>query len=694
MRVRRSGSATLLSPSQLLLPTCPPRPRWSRPPLIMLVLHPSSQCDVCLEGYYGSKEPVSILVGTRSAAGLCSLCLQSLPKPACPLCRSRFEPDDVRRVHVDKTQLPPSTPSLSFASIDAARRLQAQATRLVLHGGSTDEYLELIGELGSWLETQYPQEHGDLRATHVLLWKYGEIQKKLEKQKSRVATVEQACSDKIAVVEQNCSDRIAAVEQTCHDLQRQIDEEREKLNAQLQEERELAAAKYEELEQKSFEERELLLAAEKELEEEKERLAKECEEWRAKCDHVSTERRRLADELSKVKRHSSPRADESGYFHPYDRKTEIVPAQRDYALDRDVVKDKDNFFLFSPVPLSQPVPDLPSNMSHFNPLADDPDDSSDEALEKGNSMLTSSTSRSIPIKHRSDLHRDRSRSNVSLLSRPDPDAMSISVPRNNVDVHMAGSSVSPNGPAFQYGSRPKEFVPSSLERLPENALGLRADLSRPALTDVDPELRVRQLAQLHDVLKDPTSSTSAKSPRKPSVSDGYERERARARVAVSSAMSSTRTPSPVSSTSQSYSSSHMEKEYSSTHHKPNATVISSASSAAAERERARASSVNSQNAPSAPPPPSSVPPHHPAVSVPSTTSLSHITAMRDPPLHALYAPQMQSQSAPRPAQTRRQSNDSHSLSGSLSKGRTSALGVVPPQRYPSNLTRAMQGIPS
>ncbi|RPD65465.1 hypothetical protein L227DRAFT_212951 [Lentinus tigrinus ALCF2SS1-6] len=120
----------------------------------MLVLHPSSQCDVCLEGYYASKEPVLIPCGHT----FCNRCLLSLPKAACPLCRSRFDHDDVRRVHVDKTQLPPSTPSLSFADIDAARRLQTQSTRLVLHGGSTDEYRELIGELGNWLETQYAQE--------------------------------------------------------------------------------------------------------------------------------------------------------------------------------------------------------------------------------------------------------------------------------------------------------------------------------------------------------------------------------------------------------------------------------------------------------------------------------------------------------------------------------------------------------
>ncbi len=302
-------------------------------------------------------------------------------------------------------------------------------------------------------------------------------------------------------------------------------------------------------------------------------------------------------------------------------------------------------------------------------------------------MLRSTSARSIPIKQRSDSHRDRPRSNTSLLSRPDPDAMSISVPRTNFDVHMGGCSVSPDGLAFQYGSRPRESVTNSLERLPENALGLRADLTRPPLTGTE------SVRKLHDLLTDPPRSTPANSPRKSSVSDA-ERERARARAAVPGAMSSTRTPSPVSSTSQSYSSSHMEKEHSSTPHKPNPTAISSASSAAAERERARASSVNSQNAPSAPAPPSSVPPQYHAPPAPSTILLSHITVTRDPPLHALYAPQVQTQSAPRPAQTRRQSNDSHSLSGSLSKGRASALGIGPPQRYPSNLTRAMQGIPS
>ena len=74
--------------------------------------------------------------------------------------------------------------------------------------------------------------------------------------------------------------RVGDVEQTCSDLKAQLEEELENLRRQLEDERDVAAAKYEELEQKSFDEREALLVVEKELQEDKERLRRECDEWR------------------------------------------------------------------------------------------------------------------------------------------------------------------------------------------------------------------------------------------------------------------------------------------------------------------------------------------------------------------------------------------------------------------------------
>lgn len=366
------------------------------------------------------------------------------------------------------------------------------------------------------------------------------------------------------------------------------------------------------------------------------------------------------------------------------------------------VVGKDNVFHLSPVPATQPIPDVPPSMMAFLPLTDDLDDpiDDDRTHVRSNPISISSASRSKSFKSRSDLHRDRTRSNSSLLTRPDPDAMSISVPRSNLDAHMSSPSTSPNGTGSQYGLRPAEFVSTSVGRVPENMLGLQADPSRVSPPATDLELKEQQkkmVAALHDVLKDPNQGIPIKSPRKSSLSTGSDRDRDRVRAAVPSAMSSTRTPSPVSSTSQSYTSSTMEREYGPAPSKhqhlavPTPTPISCASHAAAERERARASSVNSQNAPSALPQPPSVPSHHPTTM--SSTSLSHVTATRDPPLHAIYGPSPQL----RPPHSRRQSNDPSSaalsnISGSISKGKASAMSIAPNVPYASGLTRSMRAM--
>ncbi|EIW55727.1 uncharacterized protein TRAVEDRAFT_98419, partial [Trametes versicolor FP-101664 SS1] len=68
----------------------------------MLVLHPHSQCDVCLDNYTTSREPYSIPCGHAFCWG----CLQSLKRPNCPLCRNPFHDYEMRKVHVDKATLP------------------------------------------------------------------------------------------------------------------------------------------------------------------------------------------------------------------------------------------------------------------------------------------------------------------------------------------------------------------------------------------------------------------------------------------------------------------------------------------------------------------------------------------------------------------------------------------------------------
>ncbi|KAI0371938.1 hypothetical protein BV20DRAFT_131497 [Pilatotrama ljubarskyi] len=309
----------------------------------------------------------------------------------------------------------------------------------------------------------------------------------------------------------------------------------------------------------------------------------------------------------------------------------------------------------------------------FQPLTDDIDEADDDDRSHRSDRL--SPSHAIPIQRRPE-YRTRSHS-----SNLDPDAMSISVPRSTLDVHMASVSSSPN---VQY-SRPVEFVSSSLGRVPENALGLRtAESIRTSPVVVTPEMKEQQerqmrLAQLRDVLGDPGSSPGASLSRKPTLS---ETTSDRARPLAPSGLSSTRTPSPVSSTSHSQSLSSLEKEQAALSQKQpllQRPVCSASVAAFQHQQRTRASSNASVT---------------PAPGTPATSSLSHATPTRDgdtaPLLHQIYAAPLPSPapSPARPTQPRRQSTDT----ASLSKGKSAAMGMAPAGTYQSGLTRSMRAM--
>ncbi|KAI0826628.1 hypothetical protein BC628DRAFT_245522 [Trametes gibbosa] len=399
----------------------------------------------------------------------------------------------------------------------------------------------------------------------------------------------------------------------------------------------------------------------------------------SKYDDCSAECCRLSDELKELKGNPLPplpRPIEGRHFYLHDlnsAKAEPVAILKDSPDTANAVKvqiiGKDNFFQLSPVPHA--IPDLPSGLMTFQPLTDDLDGASDDdRCHKSSSSLLSAP-RAIPIQSKSPSYRSRSHSSTSM----DPDAMSISVPRSMLDVHMASVSSSPNVPVMQYSSRPVEFVSNSVGRVPENALGLRTvEPVRMSPTTISPEMREQQerrerLAQLKEVLNDPVPSPGVGLSRKPTLSDASDR----ARPTVPGGLSSTRTPSPVSSTSHPYSASSLEKEHGVSTHRLQ-PPISSASAAALQHERARASSTASMTA------------------TPSPAPLNHATATRDrdpaPPLHAIYAPAPPPASPARPTQVRRQSTDT----GLLSKGKSTSMGLSPAGSYQSGLTRSMRAM--
>ncbi|KAI8970582.1 hypothetical protein BD414DRAFT_252838 [Trametes punicea] len=401
----------------------------------------------------------------------------------------------------------------------------------------------------------------------------------------------------------------------------------------------------------------------------------------------SAECRRLSDELKELKNNLPPpsvRSLEARQFYLHDlsnAKAEPVAILKDSPDNADAVKvtvvGKDNVFQLSPVPATQPIPDLPSSLMTFQPLTDDLDEAvSDDGSHRSARV---SPTRAIPIQSRPDARRSRSHSSV--LNASDPDAMSISIPRSSLDVHMASVSSSPNVSVLQYVSRPVEFVSSSLGRVPENALGLRTvepirtSPMSISIETVEQQEQQKRLAMLREVLADNTTPPSTSLSRKPTVSDVSSD---RSRPLVSSGMSSTRTSSPVSSTSHSYSASSLDNSVSSQRHQllQPPSAISCASIAAMEhQQRTRASSTAS------------------ATAAPPASSLTHATATRDrdtaPPLHAIYAPAPPPAPTPsRPTQSRRQSTDT----SSISKGKATMMGIAPAGPYQSGLTRTMRAM--
>ncbi|RDX54481.1 hypothetical protein OH76DRAFT_1310451, partial [Lentinus brumalis] len=67
----------------------------------MLVVHPSSQCDVCLDPYtwtLPAKTPHAIQCGHI----FCYDCLRSTHPSNCPMCRKAFNPERIKKLHVDR----------------------------------------------------------------------------------------------------------------------------------------------------------------------------------------------------------------------------------------------------------------------------------------------------------------------------------------------------------------------------------------------------------------------------------------------------------------------------------------------------------------------------------------------------------------------------------------------------------------
>lgn len=520
----------------------------------MLILHPDSSCDVCLERYGGRTLPNVIVCGHS----FCQRCLLSISPQCCPLCRAPFAYEHIRRLHFDRGNSSPSSQSDDMDVMDEApqaRQYFEIIMRIINSGGTTDQVTEFIREVHEWLDGQHPDAHPVLRAAHILLYKYW---------------------DKKSV--------LIRVERT-----------RDELKERLREENELAEERYQELKRTSAVELETAKAVEKSLRDHLESMENE---WNGKYEVCVAECRALSEELQELKQQrqqpdTPPHTPESSsWLHAGDTIRSEQNSLR--IVDEDAADDGeyDKEFHLSPVSRTRPIPSLPSASFRGISYESDRDDEGSRSIYHKPSHAYAL--RSIPPVNPS-LHRMRSNSS-SLLSRPEHEAVSRSLPKSSVDVHMTSCSPSPSASRSPYAPRDRsgDTHPASC-KVNEGILGLRIGDSA-ASTEPDEEQHERWRDQLHDVLDNPRSAP-AKVARRKTVS-GSDNAR---RIHSSGSTSATRNPSPLSS-------SPPGSTYGSVSTSPSAAapptpssaaplqrphLISRASEAAIQAERARASVTNS-----------------------------------------------------------------------------------------------------
>ncbi|KAJ7630755.1 hypothetical protein FB45DRAFT_545661 [Roridomyces roridus] len=67
-----------------------------------LVVESTSSCDVCLNIYWAEGDAIPAVIACGHT--FCRTCLETLDPPNCPLCRKAFNPDRIKKLHVDRPE--------------------------------------------------------------------------------------------------------------------------------------------------------------------------------------------------------------------------------------------------------------------------------------------------------------------------------------------------------------------------------------------------------------------------------------------------------------------------------------------------------------------------------------------------------------------------------------------------------------
>ncbi|KIJ62292.1 hypothetical protein HYDPIDRAFT_169207 [Hydnomerulius pinastri MD-312] len=408
----------------------------------MLVVGPNSTCDVCLECYTsGANVPHAITCGHV----FCQKCLGHLAQHKCPLCRQRFSPQDIRKLHVDRD---PSSaaindsiePSAQPPPVDdEAQRLLDDIARIVKEGAKIHDIRRVIDESRAYYKSQPGNQYTPVRVGCLLLHNVAESQRKLQLQAEQIREITTA-----------------------------RDEIRERLTSEL----DAADLKYQELQRTSRDEKETALAIEKSLREHYDRMN---DYWKGQLETAKQESQALRNELDRLRSAQStfapPRPLELRYFYNTDTKRSS-PSTEDLSLSKvenhkGKVIDDDFDFHLSPLadataPLASTAPsllaltyesdeeDLKKQKPKEAPIQEEPEPDSD--LEQYNVATPMAyplrqphpSADPIPIPSRATLSRQTSAGSVAMSITADHWQTGISGSKPRDDVVMSSRPPSPS----------------------------------------------------------------------------------------------------------------------------------------------------------------------------------------------------------------------------------------------------------
>jgi len=302
----------------------------------MLVLHPKSSCDVCLECYVPGGGVHSPQLLATCGHTFCRGCVNQFKTGECPVCRTEFQEEDVRPLHIDGVDQNAGDENAEQDIVSEASMYQATISRIVRQGAPSSTLKTFLEECRRWLKNQPADSHDTLRVSFLLLYNFTEATRKLGSE----------------------SQTLSEIKRKLGDLQLQMATDKETNNR-----------KYHELQESSKVSIQTAVAAEKAIKDQHDEAVRN---WAKQYDEVLDRCKSLEQELAGLQA-------AHGIDSSADDIANLKATRLESVTSASSALSSGNGFHLSPLPVELPL--LSSSKEGFRPLAEDEDDLDGEMFE-------------------------------------------------------------------------------------------------------------------------------------------------------------------------------------------------------------------------------------------------------------------------------------------------------------------------